>query len=129
MAEQVKLPNEGVYAGVEIRGHEVGHIVPARVLIGVWLALVVLTAVTVSVTWVDLGGALNLWVAMGIATIKATLVLLYFMHLRYDHPVNAIFFIFALFFVALFIGGILTDVQQPQYQSELIRGYAPEMNR
>jgi cytochrome c oxidase subunit IV len=108
-------------------GAAVGHIVPARVLIGVWGTLLVLTAATVAVTWKDFGPAVNLWIALGIATVKASLVLLYFMHLRYDRPVNAIVFIFALFFVALFIGGALTDSQH--YQSDLIRGYAPEMNK
>ena len=44
---------------------------------------------------VDLGG-LNLWIAMAIATVKATLVVLYFMHMRYDRPVNAIVFVTAL---------------------------------
>jgi cytochrome c oxidase subunit 4 len=127
MTEQAGLPNEGRVASAVVRGHAAGHVVPARVLIGVWAALLVLTVATVTVTWKDFGPGLNLWIAMGVATVKAALVLLYFMHLRYDRPVNAIFFIFALFFVALFIGGAMTDSQH--YQSELIRGYAPEMNK
>lgn len=127
MAEEVNLPNKGTAASVAVQGHAAGHIVPARVLIGVWAALLVLTVATVTVTWKDFGPELNLWIAMGIATVKASLVLLYFMHLRYDRPVNAIFFIFALFFVALFIAGALTDSQH--YQADLIRGYAPEMNK
>jgi cytochrome c oxidase subunit 4 len=93
--------------------------------VGIWAILLLLTAATVSVTWYDFGAGPNLWIAMGIATVKASLVLLYFMHLRYDRPVNAIVFIFALFFVALFIGGALQDSQH--YQSDLIRGYAPGM--
>ncbi len=49
----------------------------------VFTALIVLTAVTVTVAFIDLG-ALNNVVALGIACLKATLVLVYFMHLRYS---------------------------------------------
>jgi cytochrome c oxidase subunit 4 len=93
----------------------------------VWAGLLILTAATVSVTAVDFGAGANLWIAMAIATVKAALVLLYFMHLRYDHPVNAMVFIFTLFFVALFIGATLVDSEH--YQSDLIRGYPPETAR
>jgi cytochrome c oxidase subunit 4 len=112
--------------GTEVHGPVVGHVVPPKVLVGIWAILIVMTIATVAVTRFDFGD-LNLWIAMGIATLKASLVLLYFMHLRYDQPINAIVFIFALFFVGLFIGGILDDSRQYQYQAELIRGYAPGM--
>jgi cytochrome c oxidase subunit IV len=125
MAEEAELPAGDVRRDGEAHGTAAGHVVPARVLVGVWAILLVLTAATVSVTWYDFGAGPNLWIAMGIATVKASLVLLYFMHLRYDRPVNAIVFIFALFFVALFIGGVLQDSQH--YQADLIRGYAPGM--
>jgi cytochrome c oxidase subunit 4 len=96
----------------------VGHIVPMRILIGVWLVLLMLTALTVAVVLVDLG-KLNLWVAIGIATLKASLVLLYFMHLRYDSPFNAIIIITALMFVMLFVGFALMDSRayQPDIQT------------
>jgi cytochrome c oxidase subunit 4 len=100
------------------------HVMPFRVLLAVWAALMVLTVVTVAATWVDLGN-LNLWIAMAIATVKATLVLLYFMHMRYDRPFNAVVFVSALAFVTLFIGIALIDTGA--YQPELIPGYAPGM--
>ncbi len=90
-------------------GHAV-HVVPLRVLVAVWAALLVLTIVTVAATHVDLGG-FNLWVAMIIATVKASLVALYFMHLRYDHPFYALILISALVFIVLFIGLVLVDVE------------------
>lgn len=90
----------------EYRG--LGHVVSVSVLLGVWAALVVLTVLTVGVTYVDLG-RLNLWVALIIATVKAALVVLYFMHLRYDSPFHAFIFIVALSFVALFIIGTAGD--------------------
>ncbi|MCX7016649.1 MAG: cytochrome C oxidase subunit IV family protein [Candidatus Sumerlaeota bacterium] len=100
------------------------HVVPLRVLLAVWGALMVFTALTVAATEVDLG-AFNLFIALGIATAKASLVLLYFMHLRYDKPFNAVVFICALLFVAIFISLVLVDTTQ--YQPELIPGYAPEL--
>ncbi len=98
-----------------------GHVVPLPVLLGVWAALIVLTGVTVAVTYVDLG-PLNLWVAMLIATVKAGLVGLYFMHLRYDHPLYGIMLVCALFFVALFIGLTLIDAQALVEEKGLVTG-------
>jgi cytochrome c oxidase subunit IV len=106
--------------GSRATGHT--HGVPLRVLLLVWAALLVLTGVTVGVRGIDLG-AWGLWVAMAIATVKATLVLLYFMHMRYDRPINAIVFIAALLFVTLFVGFALLDTTA--YGPELIPGYAP----
>jgi cytochrome c oxidase subunit 4 len=85
------------------------HVVPLWVLLGIWAILVLLTAATVAVTYVDLG-TLNLWIAMIIATAKASLVALYFMHLRYDHPLYGVILITALLFMTLFIGLVLVDV-------------------
>ena len=102
------------------------HIAPFRVLAGVWVTLLVLTWVTVSATGIDLG-RFNLWLAMAIATVKAALVLLYFMHMRYDRPINAIVFVTALLFVMLFVGFALMDTLA--YQPELIPGYAPGIAR
>jgi cytochrome c oxidase subunit IV len=87
------------------------HIVPVRVLLAAWAALLVLTVLTVAAARVDLGG-LNLWTALGIATFKAALVALYFMHLRYDKPFNAVVFVGAIFFVMLFVGLALLDSSQ-----------------
>jgi cytochrome c oxidase subunit 4 len=102
------------------------HVAPFRVLAGVWVTLLVLTWVTVSATGIDLG-RFNLWLAMAIATVKASLVLLYFMHMRYDRPINAIVFVTALLFVMLFVGFALMDTLA--YQPELIPGYAPGIAR
>jgi cytochrome c oxidase subunit 4 len=98
------------------------HAVAIRTLLLVLAALLVLTWVTIAATRLELG-SLNLWIALGIATAKATLVLLYFMHLRYDAPVNAIVFVAALLFLALFVGLALLDTTT--YRPDLIPGYAP----
>jgi cytochrome c oxidase subunit 4 len=102
------------------------HVVPLRVLVGVWGALLVLTAATVAITWVDLG-PFNLWLALGIATVKASFVALYFMHLRYDKPFNGFLLIVALAFVMLLAGLALLDTWE--YRPELIPGYAPAIHR
>lgn len=87
------------------------HVVPFGVLLGVFIALLALTYVTVAVTKIDLG-SLNLWIALGVATVKAALVVLYFMHLRYDNLFNSIIFLCALVFVFLFLGITIMDTIQ-----------------
>jgi len=100
--------------------HAGGHVVPGHVLVAVFIALLVLTALTVAATWVDLGPG-NLFVAIGIATVKAALVALFFMHLRYDHPFYGLVFTLAILFLALFLGLTLVDVRQtfPEVQAAL----------
>jgi len=60
------------------------HVVSTKVYIGIWAALMVLTAVTVGAAFIDLG-AFNPVVALAIAAVKATLVVLFFMHIYYEH--------------------------------------------
>lgn len=108
----------------------VGHLVPPKVLIAVFVALLVLTGATYWVTFIDLG-PLNLWIAMVIAFVKATLVVMYFMHLKYDRMFNIVFFVGSLAFIALFIGLAMTDTAA--YKGNLIpptaKDYAPEITR
>jgi cytochrome c oxidase subunit 4 len=97
------------------REHLHVHVVPPKVLLTVFGILLVLTVLTVAVTKIDLG-KLNIWIAMGIALVKAAVVSLYFMHLRYDRPVHA-------GFVVLFIGSVLIDTKE--YQPNLLGRPAP----
>jgi cytochrome c oxidase subunit 4 len=94
-------------------GH--AHVVPMRVLVTTWLALIFLSVVTVAAAKVDLGPA-NIWVALMIATVKASIVALYFMHLRYGHPFHALALGAAVLFVAVFIG--ITILDTDEYQSD-----------
>jgi cytochrome c oxidase subunit 4 len=59
------------------------HVVSTRIYYTIFAMLLALTATTVAVAYVDLG-ALNNVVALGIAVTKASLVILYFMHVRYS---------------------------------------------
>jgi caa(3)-type oxidase subunit IV len=76
------------------------HISPIIFMIGIFSALIFLTVVTVAVSYVDLGPA-NTFVAILVATMKAALVAAFFMHLRYDHPFNAIIFVMSFLFLGL----------------------------
>ena len=87
-----------------------GHVVPLWLLAAVFGSLLVLTGLTVAVAHVDLGN-LNLYLALAIATLKASLVVLFFMHLFWDRPFNAMIFVGCLLFVSLFIGITLTDLR------------------
>ena len=85
--------------------HEEGalhvHVVAPKMLLGVWGALLFLTVVTVAVTEVNLG-SLALAVAIVIAAVKATVVALFFMHLRWERPFLGVVFLIAIGFVLLF---------------------------
>lgn len=59
------------------------HIVPVKIYWAVFITLLVMTAVTTGIAYVDLG-RFNLFVAMAIAVFKATLVVLFFMHVKYS---------------------------------------------
>ena len=89
--------------------HGLAHVMPIKVLLGVGGALLFLTAVTVWVTYVDLGRTGNLLVAMGIATVKAAMVCLYFMHLKWDRSFNSLIFFSSIIFVTLFISVVMMD--------------------
>ncbi|MBI4211734.1 MAG: cytochrome C oxidase subunit IV family protein [Deltaproteobacteria bacterium] len=74
----------------------------------IWIALLLLTAITVWTSYHDYG-VFNIIVAMGIASLKASLVALYFMHLRYDNRLNQVVFASSLFFLLIFIGLTAAD--------------------
>jgi cytochrome c oxidase subunit 4 len=73
--------------------------------------LVVLTLITVGVSYVHLG-KLNLMVAIAIATTKASLVVLFFMHLKYDNRFNAMILIVSLLFIGVFFAYTLNDTDR-----------------
>ncbi len=97
----------------------VGHLVPPWILLATGFALIVLTAMTVTVRYIDLG-EMNLFVALGVAAVKATLVGLFFMHLRWDRPFNQLFFVAGILFVALMMAFCLMDTGQ--YRATQFKG-------
>lgn len=81
--------------------HSPEHTISLRTYLLIWAALVVLTVVTVAVSRIDLG-SFNTLVAIAIATLKASLVALFFMHLRYDNKFNLLVLLCSLVFIGLF---------------------------
>ncbi|MBI2027963.1 MAG: cytochrome C oxidase subunit IV family protein [Deltaproteobacteria bacterium] len=80
-----------------------------KTYLAVFGTLLILTAITVAVSYFHFG-VFNIFVAMFVATVKGSLVCLYFMHLKDDNRVNQVVFISAFVFLALFIGLTLSDV-------------------
>lgn len=81
-----------------------------RTYILVWAALLALTAVTLGISYLSLGAG-NAAVALGLASVKAALVALYFMHLRRESPLVVAFALVPLLILALVILGTLSDTR------------------
>lgn len=85
------------------------HIAPVRTYISIWLALLVLTGLTAGVAFVNLG-PFNTVVALVIATLKALLVVLIFMHVKYaSDRLTKVVLVSALFWLLLLLGLSLAD--------------------
>jgi cytochrome c oxidase subunit 4 len=78
------------------------HITPIKIYLAVAASLMILTIVTVAVSFVDLG-PYNVTVALAIASIKALLVAFFFMHLFYDNKIYLVIFSMALLFLTIFL--------------------------
>lgn len=101
--------------------HHHGHVILSTfTLVSVLLALLFFTALTVfasrfeiwfgEVFHVEVANWINIAIVLSIATIKSVMVGMYFMQLKYDHPVNAIIFLFCLFALGLFLGFTMLDL-------------------
>ncbi len=89
--------------------HEVHeHIVPLSTYVGVFVALMCLTVLTTGMAWVDMG-RWNVVVALIIAVCKATLVVLFFMHVKYNKGLSRIVLIGAVFWLGIMITFTLSD--------------------
>jgi cytochrome c oxidase subunit 4 len=98
---------EAAHAAVHDEVHHEPH--PVSLYVGVAVALLVLTAVTVAVAQFDFG-EWNIVVAMLVASVKASLVVLFFMNLRYDHDrMNRVVFLASLLFLVLYVTWTLAD--------------------
>ena len=92
------------------------HIVSPKIYVGIFASLMVLTAATVAAAYVNLG-ALNIVVALAIATVKATLVVLYFMHVRYSSKLTWVFVCAGIIWLIILFAFTLSDF--------LTRGWVP----
>jgi cytochrome c oxidase subunit IV len=85
------------------------HIVPIPVYLGVFFALIVGTIVTTLVAYVDLG-QFNVVVALVVAVCKATLVVLFFMHVKYSPRLTKLVVISGIFWLILLLTMTETDL-------------------
>jgi cytochrome c oxidase subunit 4 len=92
------------------------HIVPVKTYVGIFIALLVLTALTTAVAFVDLG-PFNTVAALTIAVIKMLLVILFFMHVKYSSGLTRIVIVAGFFFLAILVSLTLAD--------EFTRGWTP----
>jgi len=87
------------------------HVTSPKVYIAIFLALMVLTTITILVAFQNLG-PFNDIVALGIAITKASLVVLYFMHVRHSSPFTKLVvvsgFVWLIFLIALTLADYLT---------------------
>ena len=89
--------------------HSEHHITPKETYFKVYFALLFFTFVTVALMWVNLS-PFNAVLAMGVATVKAYLVVMYFMHQKYEKKLNRIIFFGSFFFLALLTFFCVVDI-------------------
>ncbi len=94
-------------------GAHPAHVLSPGVLLGTAGALFALTVATVVTSKIQLG-PFNVVLALAIAGLKATLVALFFMHLRWEGRMQAVVIAAAVFFAVLFVGFVVFDTTQYQ---------------
>lgn len=126
MSEKTAHAHVPVAAHGEEHDHaSFAHPMPVNKLVAVFVALVFLTILTVVISEnADrlMLGRFEVWVSMGIAIIKASLVIFFFMHLLYDKPFNKMIFFAAFFFIFMFVGITLMDTNHYQHDIRAFQG-------
>lgn len=98
---------------------ELGHIVPVKTYLTVLITLLILTVVTVVVSRFDFG-ELNLLVGMAIATVKAALVVMVFMHLKYESPLTWLYVLCPILLLITMMAGLFVDKPtRPEWQQPI----------
>lgn len=99
----------GAHGAHEHHEHDISH--DSGLYLRTLIALLILTVITVAAAGIHFGsGTANVVIALTIATIKASLVALFFMHLAHDKPVNAIIACGGFIFLGLFMLFTFLDV-------------------
>jgi cytochrome c oxidase subunit 4 len=86
------------------------HITPVKVYIAVGISLLILTGLTVTISFIDLG-PYNITIALIIASIKALLVAFFFMHIFWDNKLYLVIFSGALLFLTIFLTLTMFDTE------------------
>lgn len=116
--------------------HSEPHVTPLPVYITVFSALIVLTFVTVGVSYLGLPPALSIIVAMAVALVKGTLVATWFMHLIHDTKLNIALFLASLWFMSIFFifttfdmasrGNVMKTSDTFEFRQQLANKYVKE---
>ena len=93
------------------------HVVSPKIYVLIFVALIVLTGTTAMVAFIDLG-PFNIVVALAIATLKASLVVLFFMHARYIPGRTQLVIIAGIFWLAIMLSLTLVDYGTRRPESE-----------
>ncbi len=91
------------------QAHGSDHVVSIKLYLAIFATLILLTAATVAVAFVDLG-VLNTVAALGIAVTKATLVVLFFMHVKYSSKLTWLVVASGFVFLAIMLAFTMSDV-------------------
>ena len=91
------------------------HKIPLRIYYLVFATLALFTLITVEVAFYDFG-ILNFWLALLIASVKATMVILWFMHVRYSTGLTGLFVAAGFIFLAIMLTFFLMDVGTRDWQ-------------
>ena len=94
------------------------HIVSPRVYIVIFVSLMLGTAITIWAAFQNFG-KFNIVIALAIATIKATLVVLYFMHARYSPKRTQLVIVCSVFWLAIMLALTLADYDTRPHESRL----------
>lgn len=111
-----------------------GHIVSVKLYLLVFFSLLVLTATTVGVAYIDLGGHWNTTAAITIAFIKAMLVVLFFMHLRYSSHLLKLVAASGLLWLMILLSLTMSDyltrnwIAQPTGWAEMTQPAQPDVS-
>lgn len=103
--------------------HEEHHVMPLKIYFGVFGALLVLSFLTVFVSKGIHLGAASLPVAMIVATAKASLVVLYFMHVLHDNRLIGLIVVACIFFMMLFFSMTMLDTANRDIVTYLENNY------
>ena len=109
MAEHTNKTNSGQEVASHAELHGESHIVSTKVYFAVFAALIALTWVTTGVATIDLG-RLNIYVALSIAIFKASLVLFFFMHVKYGTRLTKMIVMSGVYWLVLLLFIVMMDI-------------------
>jgi len=103
--------------------HDAHHIVPLPIYFAIFGALMIGTLVTILIAYVDLG-VFNIYVALAIAVTKASLVLLFFMHVKYSSKLVQLASVMGFIWLGIFLAFTFADLNTRDWQP--LEGWAPQ---